>query len=248
MSVDQSWALMVAERFEEALSAYNAEIASSAARSIPALTNRAFALLALRRYGEAFEAFHDADSASAAEGARALLELAQVSWLDGKRSQARDLVHQDMTLLEEERLARTSTPGGLGDGLFGFYVGVRLDDASTARRCASYLIQTLGKPKFAHTEIGRVAQHVLGQAHLESVLETICGATSIDVAWERALDDLSIRRSVVVALFYAGVRELSLERAAAARELFVRSSALKNPLLELEWYLSVYEVNTAWHR
>jgi hypothetical protein len=92
-----------------------------------------------------------------------------------------------------------------------------------------------------------VARYVLGEMTWEDVLAAATGHRDLASATQRANDDLLSRRQLCASLFYDGVKRRAQGAEDQCLQRMEQCVALKDPLIEFEWYLARYEVEQA-HR
>jgi tetratricopeptide (TPR) repeat protein len=117
-SDDPGWHLIAAHRYEEAVAAYDAELA--AGEKWYAI-NRTIALLCLGRLSEALEGFSKANEASRqtllGRSAPYLGDMGTVLWLMGHRGAAKELFRSAVDGIRFAPIADADISGGVGQGL-----------------------------------------------------------------------------------------------------------------------------------
>lgn len=215
-----------------------------------AVEGMAYALRAKGEYAEALHFFERLEThrredkianVMAPGSAPWQIDIACLHWLLGNRPKAVFLIHGLAAgILDGSVKYASDAAGGMNQGLLLYYMGVTANMPEEVSFAEDYLRNRI-KPSLSEIWPCRVAQYLLGEVALDSVMERV-NRQPVSPLLTEAKAELGRRRRLSVALFHEGVRSRALgdedHCLARMRECY----RLENPLLEQEWYLARYEV------
>jgi len=206
--------------------------------------NRAHALAALGRFAEAAESALTADymtSECGNTGMRYLLESSKLFWLAGDPDRALKLALQDVESIVVGKTRFADFGGGSSNALNLFYVAQRLDAASEKKRAIAFM-RKRAKSKASIGWPRPVLMHVLGELGYADLLQSACGAATLNEALSNSQTDLIVKRQLPVALFYAALKNAvdgdDTQKIAHWRACCSITAAV--PVLE--WYMAKAEI------
>jgi len=246
MSNEQSndpWHLISAHRYEEAVAAYDAKLATGDDLQG---ANRAIALLCCGRLFGALEGFATANdiarqSRATPKSAPYLKHMGTVLWLMGHRSVAKELYRSAADGIRFGTIAYTDAAGGVGQGLLLWYAGVTTKDQNATEHALDYLTR-LAKKSRIKLWPGPLAQFVLGRQSLKELLRESFNTDGLPQITERAKSDILVRRELIQALFLLGTQRRKRGDKDGCRRAFQQCAQLANPHVDQEWYLAAAEV------
>jgi hypothetical protein len=241
-----TWDLVLAHRFQEALAAYDATISASHVVSYLDLANRATVQLCLGQLPEALAGFQRANVLAgndlAKDHSAYLHSIGVVQWLLGDRQGA---VHTFKAAAEgvlTGSIIYADNAGGVSQGLLLFYAGITSKDQTATEFSVKYLGKLAEKTRIAYWP-GPLALLVLGLKPITDILTDCFGTTDLRQATQMSQQDLLRRRELVQVLFYVATMEREAGKDAECFSRMVECTRVPNPILELEWYLARAEAS-----
>lgn len=238
--------LLEARRYEESIAAYRAQIKANANDWL-AIAGLACALRAAGDYVHALPLFQRVDEYERSRlpgrlGRR--LDLSILYWLSENRTQAIDIMRGLVDGVLDGSIEFGDLAGGVKQGLLLHYMGVMTVEQKVIDQAVDYL-RKLAKKDRINQWPGPVALYVLGIMRLEEMLATATGEPDLHSAHAAAQRDLLTRRNLCVALFHNAVclRVKGAEQACLQR--MQECCSLQDPLVEQEWYLARYEIESS---
>jgi hypothetical protein len=235
------WNLVLEHRFREALVAYDAKVKTSEAVSYLDVANRATVHLCLNELAESLAGFQRANKLAAegvAEDHSAYLEsIGALQWLLGQRHEALQTFRAAVDGILSGSIDYADNAGGASPGLRLFYAAITSKDEAEIAFSVGYLTDLSKKPRIAYWP-GPLALLVLEMKSFSELLAEHFGASDERQATEMAQQDLLKRRELVQSLFYVATMERKHDRERECNSWMVKCANLKNPVLELEWYLA----------
>ncbi|GAB2898324.1 hypothetical protein GCM10027046_30160 [Uliginosibacterium flavum] len=234
--------LLEAHRYEEAINAYRINLqetpddwASFAglARVLQASGDYEAALPLFERVDE-----YERQRTPGSAGRKA--DMACVQWCLGRREEAKQLMRGLVDGILDRTIQFADLAGGVQQGALLYFMGITTHDSEAADYALAYLRRLSKKSRIKHWP-GPVALHLLGQLDAGTLLNEACGHSHIAAASQAVADSILSRRQLCVALFHVGsaLRAQGLETECA--EWMRACVALKNPLVEPEWFLAKHE-------
>ena len=245
------WHLISAHRYEEAVAAYDAQLAADESGYYAA--NRATALLCAGRLSEALEGFsmaNDAARQSLASRSTRLEHMGTVLWLMGHRSVAKELFRSAADGIRYGTITHSDIAGGVGEGLLLWYAGVTTRDRDAMEHAVEYLTHLAKKSRIkswpgplALFVIERQAQSLFPRAlPFKELLRDSFQTGNLQEVIEQAKSDILKRRELIQALFVLGTKRRKKGDKAGCLRAFQQCAQLENPYVEQEWYLAAAEV------
>ena len=216
----------------------------------------ALALQALGRYREALPLYERLDvhwkGIKIAPGLPGCEEdISCLHWLVGDRPKAIALMRGLVDGMLDGSIGYGDAAGGMQQGLLLYYMAVTERQPDQAACALDYMRNRLGRLKrlvpghSIESWPAPVARYYLGEIAFDELLVFATGQRELLDATAAAEAGMLSRRQLCVALFHDGIRnraEGAEDRCLARmRQCF----ALKNPLIEPEWYLARHEVEQA---
>lgn len=246
-SHDPGWQLIAAHQYEEAVAAYDAQLATGDEWYA---ANRVIALLCLRRLSEALEGISNENDVARQSRSSRLETMGTVLWLMGHRSVAKELYRSAVDGIRHGTIAYADIAGGVGQGLLLWYAGVTTKDRNATAHAVDYLTHLAKKSRIKHWP-GPLAQFVIERRaqsllpHAQSFKELLRESFQTDnlpEITEQAKSDIGKRRELVQALFVLGTKRREKGDEDGCRRAFQQCAQLENPHVEEEWYLAAAEV------
>jgi tetratricopeptide (TPR) repeat protein len=241
------WDYIKTHRYEDALAAYNEQIAGSPEVE-PVYFNRAIALLCLGRLSEALEDWERVSEKARQNPLKTSPELewlGLVLWLMGYRTTAKEMFRAAMDGVRYGTIAYGDAAGGVGQGLLLWYAGVTTRDTNATEHALTYLSR-LSKKKTRMTSVenwpGPLALYAIEQLSLDDILRKSFESGTVGEAALRAKDNILLRRQLAQTLLAVATRHRTNGNERDSRSALVQCSRLENPHIEAEWYLAAAEV------
>lgn len=216
-------------------------------------SSRGTALMCLRRYEEAAGAFDEANRMATEEERQRLKRIGQfpssvvrtpyledlgaAHWLAGKRKAAIEAWQRAVRGVLDGSIAYTDGAGGVSQGLFLLYAATAVGRTDIRQEAEKYLANR-AKRKRIEQWPGPLALLALAKKDAATILFERFATTDIAHLVSRAADDLLTRRELCQFLFHHAATLRAQGRENTAHELFHRCAALRNPVIEIEWYLA----------
>ncbi|HUL05366.1 MAG TPA: hypothetical protein VLV76_03475 [Candidatus Acidoferrum sp.] len=237
--VNDPWQLVQEHRYADALAAYDAALAAGDQQRAPWIANRGIVLLCLGRWQEAFDAFAHANEIKNRKTPSAqpyLTKMATAQWLMGGRGEAIGTLRRAVDGVASGQIGYADSAGGVSQGLLLWYAGATVPDEAARDHALAYLSR-LSDGRRIQFWPGPLALYVLGRMPFEETLRLMASSSA-----DLAKAEVSKRRRLCQALFYAAVAKRHEGEESACMNGMRQCYALENPLLEEEWYLARAEV------
>jgi len=238
------WEMILAHRFEEAAKIYREKVHDSPEDPGP-VGGLATAMLCLGRLTEALEYFRKANAIENRElrgqSEPYLEKIGGILWILGRRLEALQTFKRKVDGIGDGSIKYSDNAGGISPGLLLWFASIGTGDQSVTAHSLKYLTK-LAKKSRIHYWPGPIALFLLGKSSIDEVLSAACGTPDFQQCNSIATGDLLKRRQLVNALFYLAVRARDLGDEDKCRELLSQCRELRNPVLEIEWYLSDSEI------
>ena len=219
------------------------------ADDIGAIAIMASALRAIERYDEAIPLFERvgqyerSDKIATGRPGRQS-NISCLHWIIGNRQEAIQMMRDLVEGILNGFIKFGDAAGGVGPGLLLYYMAVTDNQPQDVEFALDYM-KNRAKRAFIQSWPGPVARYYLQAITFSDLLEAASGQRELPKAMEVARVRLLGRRRLSIALFHDGVRSRTQgdeeQCLARMRECY----GLENPLIEEEWYLARYEVQTA---
>lgn len=236
--------LLEAHRYAEAIHAYRAHLQTEP-EHWPSIAGLARALQANGAYAEALPLMARVDEYErrlpGSPGRK--IDMACLCWCLDERNRAKELVRAAVDGILDGTIEFADLAGGVQQGALLHFMGVATQDAESADFAFSYLRKLSRKSRIKNWP-GPVALHLLGQMDTEALLMAACGQTNVIDASRAAENDVLSRRRLCAALFHVGIRLRAQGMEAECLKWMSACVALKNPLVEPEWFLAKHEVES----
>ena len=236
--------LLEAHRYDEAILAYRMGLQESP-NDWASLAGLARALQANGNYAEAeplFERVDEYERKRTPGSAGRKADIACVLWCLRQHEQAKQLIRGLVEGILDRTVEFADLAGGVQQGALLYFMGITTKDAE-ATEFALFYLKKLSKKGRIKNWPGPVALHLLGQLDAATLLVEACGHSNVLEASLAAEDDILSRRHLCVALFHVGGRLRAQGRETECREWMRACVALKNPLVEPEWFLAKQEMS-----
>jgi hypothetical protein len=162
-------------------------------------------------------------------------------WLAGKKEEGAALWQKSVLGVMDGTIIYADFSGGIGNGLLLWHAGVSLSRKDLIADAERFLKKASKRAK-AQSMPGPLAQLVLHGKPIVEILQEKYGEGNIDVLENSAPSDPLLRRELCqVLLCLATAKRLAREES-ECRALMRRCSSLRNPLVQIEWFLARGEV------
>ncbi|HKD29406.1 MAG TPA: hypothetical protein VKC66_26300 [Xanthobacteraceae bacterium] len=249
------WHLIATHRYEEAVAAYDAQLATGKEKWPAIVANRATALLCAGRLPEALQGFSTANdiarqSRAAPKSAPYLQNMGTTLWLMGHRSVAKELYRSAADGIRFGTIAYADISGGVGQGLLLWYTGITTRDRNATEHAVDYLMRLAKKSRIKYWP-GPLAEFVIERQALtllprakpfRELLREYFQTDNLHEITEQAKSDILKRRELIQALFALGTKRREKGDKDGCRRAFQQCAELENPHIEEEWYLAAAEV------
>jgi tetratricopeptide (TPR) repeat protein len=236
--------MLFSHRYAEAAKVYKTQLESKPDDS-GLLSAHAIAMLALGRYEEALKGSRRANAIANAElkgETQPYIErIGSILWLLGRRDEAIQTFQSGVDGIINGSIKYADNAGGVSHGLLLWYAAVSADNVEASRHALNYLGKLAKKSRIDYWP-GALALYVIGAKLEEDVILEVCGARQLHEAFNRAKNDLLVRRRLAQSLFYFATREREKGHKNQCQCGMVQCASLENPILENEWYLACAEV------
>jgi hypothetical protein len=235
--------LLESHRFREAIEACQRGLADDP-DDLAAVDTMASALLGAGDYARAMSFFQRMDDYERNEleghqGRR--MDISCLLWCMNDHPPALALMRDMVNGVLDGSINYGDAAGGVTQGLLLYYMSITMREENSAALALRYL-RNRARRSAARLWPGPLARYMLGEIKWDAVLTAATKRGDLASATQRAHDDLLSRRQLCAALFHDGIKR----RAQGAEDLCLQRMqqciALKDPLIELEWYLARYEV------
>ena len=234
--------LLEAHRYTEAIQTYREQLQADPLHW-PSIAGLARALQASGAYAEALLLFERVDEHErrlpGSSGRK--IDMACVCWCLDERERAKQLVRGAVDGILDGSIEFGDLAGGVQQGALLYFMGIATQDTEATEFALSYLRKLSLKSRIKQWP-GPVALYLLGLINKEALLTAACGQSDVSEASRVVENDIRSRRRLCVALFYVGVslREEGMD--AESVEWLQACIALKNPLVEPEWFLAKHKL------
>ena len=244
--------LMQSHRYAQAIAELQRDLANNP-EDMNAVEGMAKALRANGDYGEALLFFdrlatHRKEdtiaNALAPRSAAWQIDIACLHWLLDDPSKAIGLIHGLVAGILDRSIKYGDAAGGMSQGLLLYYMAITAKKPAEISFALDYLRSRV-KRSFSQIWPCPVAQYCLGDIALETVMEAVDRPRNLPAAADVANVELGRRRRLSVALFHDGVRSRAQGDEEHCLARMRECYGLENPLIEQEWYLARYEVQSA---
>jgi tetratricopeptide (TPR) repeat protein len=241
---NDAWALVDSGRYADALTAFDRLLANEP-EEVPLLKNRAIVLLCLGRLGDALAGLQKVDGLNRKHRKRSAATLdwiAAVQWLLGDRDGAVATNEQTIRGIFDRSIHWVDFSKGMRSALLCWYFGVslsRLDILDKADTCIRRLRERWPE---SDDSLFRLAISVLGETSFDRAAPRFFAKGDLKELRAKTHQDVLARRDLVQALFYLAVSERSRGNEALCLERMRECFEVKNPHIEIEWYLGRGEI------
>lgn len=243
--LNSSWSLAEAGRYERALHAYD-EVKSRGLKLPHGHdANRGLLLLCLKKYEEALAQFREADELSNSRHNRYegsyLDHIGVAQWLMGRHQDAVIAWRNRVSGIWSGQILYTDLTGGASDGLLLWYAAVTLKDRDLLKYTRDFLhkVSSLGR---LSPWPGPLVHLALGATSAEAIMQEHFRYKTLG-AWLRGNADMLRRRALVNSVFYSAVNRRADGQEHECQKMMSEVVQMKNPLIELEWYLARGELS-----
>lgn len=234
--------LLTAHRYTEAIDAYRARLQSEP-EHWPSIDGLASALQASGAYAEALPLLERVDAYErrlpGSPGRK--VDMACLYWCLDEHVQAKQFIRAAVDGILDRSIEFADLAGGVQQGALLYFMGIATQDADATKFALSYLRKLSRKSRIKYWP-GPVALYLLDQIDIEALLIAACGQSNPAEASRAVEKDILLRRQLCVALFYVGIRRRAQGHEAECLTWLQACVALRNPLVEPEWYLAKYEI------
>jgi tetratricopeptide (TPR) repeat protein len=163
-------------------------------------------------------------------------------WCLGNHAQAVSLMHGLVKGILDGSIQYGDAAGGMSQGLLLYYMGVTARKPEETSYALDYMRNRL-KRSLVQPWPCPVAQYYLGDISFEKVMEAVNRKRALPLDPTKV--GLGRRRDLIVALFHDGIKNRAQGDEERCLVRMRECHALEDPLIEEEWYLARYEVETA---
>lgn len=242
---------LMAGRFDEAITAYQAELAANPGNG-GTISGLAHAYMGAGRYEEAIPwewRVHERSKARNPDTPGELLYLSCAYWCLEDRGHAIELAHKLCAgILDRSISMAPDQAGGATFGLVLHYMAVTAEDEPNRNYSLDYLRQLNVKydkrPKSFFYPMQTVKQ-VLGELSFEDALEGATKERSLPTAYEAAKTSRLVLSELGIALFHDGALRRSLGNETDCMERMQQVFDLGYQTESIRWQLARHEVETA---
>jgi hypothetical protein len=242
------WDLVLANRYEEALAAFDARLRTAKEDDSLDIANRAKTLLCLNRLSESLQEYQRADDLAKGSnkgGSASYLEtIGMIQWLLEDREEAIRTLLSAVEGIQDGSIEYADYAGGASQGLLLWYAALTEKNEPVTAFALAFL-NALSKKRRIESWPGPLALAVLGRRSFDDVFLECFGTSNMLQAIQDAGENLLKRRMLVKYMFYLAASKRKVGREDECRAGMVSCAALQNPVLELEWYLARAEADRA---
>ena len=245
-SVDfDPWEFLKEGRFTEAIAYFEKRQSNWRDKDWPEPSTMATAYLCLREYEKA------AVMLSLANGMGAIVDKRREGpllnkeggalWLAGRKEEGAAVWQRWVRGLTDGTITHADFSGGIGNGLLLWHAGVflkRQDLIADAER----FLRKASKRARAKSMPGPLALFVLHGKAVSEILQEKYGEEDLDVLLKSAASDVLLRRELCQVLLCQATAERLAGRESECRSLMRKCANLKNPLVQIEWFLAQGEI------
>jgi tetratricopeptide (TPR) repeat protein len=254
------WELIPAGRYEEALSGLNELRRTGVDYDWRTAGERGTALLCLRKYEDAISAYDEANRMARGEERQRLrrigkdssnglaepflIDLGASQWLADRKGAAVETWQRAVSGVLDGTIFMGDMAGAVTQGLLLWFAGISMGRPDIAKEATKYLANRARRSRIKLWP-GPLALLVMERVTASSVLTEKFGSDDLDRLSDRAAGDLLTRREFSQFLFYCAMAHRAKGDATHCKELLGRCVRLKNPIIEIEWYLARGELEQA---
>lgn len=242
-----AFALAEAGKYQQAFDIYVEATSQGFELSAPDASNCGLFLLCLEKHEDALIYFREAAEQAAERDGAYLENVGAAQWLMGRHRDAAITWRQRVSGILDGTIIYTDFSGGASDGLLLWYAAVTLTDDELLEYAIDYF-RTLSTPSRLSSWPnisswpGPLVYLALGERSADSILqEQFDELNSADLPHWNA--DILRRRKLVNVLFYSAVKCRADGQEQECQKLMSAVAQIKNPLIELEWYLARGELS-----
>jgi hypothetical protein len=235
------WQFLMDGRFDDALKWFEKRQPHWTAEDWREPSARGTVYLCLREYDKAAAAMSLANAMSVVSDRQKegpfLNKEGGALWLAGKKNEGTAVWQRSVRGLLDGTIAYADFSGGISNGLLLWYAGVSLNRKDLIADSKKFL-KKASKRVASKSMPGPLAHFVLHGKPVAEILQEKYGESDLGVLEKRAMSDTLLRRELCqVFLCLATGKRLAGEEGECLK-LMRRCSNLKNPLVEIEWYLA----------
>jgi hypothetical protein len=240
------WDFLAEGRFSEAVSWFNERQPQWTNADWREASARGTASLCLREYDKAAEDFalsnamaviaerHHNEGPSLDHEGGAL-------WLAGKKEEGAAVWQRSVQGISSGIIGYADISGGISDGLLLWYAGVALARQDFIKEAEKFL-KKASKRSWAQYMPGPLAHFVLHGKPMAEILQEKYGDGEIDVLENAAVSDARLRRELCEVLLCLATATRLAGKESECRSLLRRCASLRNPLVQIEWFLARGEI------
>jgi len=240
------WDFLAEGRFSEAVLWFNERQPQWTDKDWREASARGTARLCLREYDKAAEDFALSNAMAVIaerhhQEGPSLHKEGGALWLAGKKDEGAAVWQRSVQGISSGTIGYTDFSGGVSDGLLLWYAGVALARQSLIKEAEKFL-KKISKRKRAESMPGPLAAHVIASIPMQDILQKVFGTEDLNTLKDRATTDTLLCRELSQALLCWATGERLAGRTQESRTLFRMCSTLKNPLVQIEWFLAQGEI------
>ena len=167
-------------------------------------------------------------------------EVGVAQWLVGDRSAAVETFATAVAGILHGPVAYADAAGGVSHGLLLWYAGVTTHDGRAVALALQFLGDLAAKSRI-DVWPGPIARFALSQTGSEEIVRS-SNIEFLNPPPTKEQRDLSLRRDLAKTLFYRGVKRRAAGDESGCRGAMAECAAVRNPVVEVEWYLARAEV------
>jgi tetratricopeptide (TPR) repeat protein len=247
--------LLASRRFAEAVAACK-QVLSVNPNDFATMGRMALALRALERYEEALPLLerigaHEKECEITPGHPGRQMDISCLCWFLGNRRKAIALMRGLVDGMLDGSIGYGDAAGGMQQGLLLYYMAVTERQPDQAACALDYMRNRLNRLKrlvpghLIESWPAPVARYYLGEIAFDELLVFATGERELPEATAAAEARMLSRRQLCVALFHDGTRNRAQGAEDRCLARMRQCFALKDPLIEPEWYLARHEVAQA---